>query len=84
MNKEIKCPHCGEIIEKEETGEPKTIRPIVIGAFAGLGVGLVFDYFYFYIGVITDYFSFMPITHLIAGVLLGMLVGWVIRERKGM
>ncbi len=77
-----RCPHCGGVIEEGEEGVKKGVKPIVIGAFTGLGIGMVFDYFYFYIGVITDYLTFMPIVHLIAGTLLGMLVGWVIRERK--
>jgi len=85
--KEIKCPHCGESIDlSTEIGssqkKTKSSRYIVIGAITGLMIGAIFDYMYFYIGVITDYFSFMPIVHLIAGTLLGMLIGWIIGEKK--
>lgn len=83
MNKaEFRCPHCGEIIASPEKGVKKSKKPIILGTIIGLMVGLVFDYFYFYIGVITDYFTFMPIVHVVAGLLLGTLVGWVIGERK--
>ena len=86
-SKEIKCPHCGETIDlvkelKSDSIKTKSSKNIFIGALTGLFIGLIFDYFYFYIGVITDYFTFMPIVHLIAGTLLGMLVGWIIGEKK--
>ena len=85
--KEIKCPHCGEAIDltKELSKAPskgKSSKHILIGAVTGLLIGMIFDYFYFYIGVITDYFTFMPIVHLIAGTLLGMLIGWILGEKK--
>ena len=78
----MKCPHCGEIIGDDPKKEVKSSKYIMKGAIIGLIVGAVFDYFYFYIGVITDFFSFMPIVHLVAGTLLGMLVGWVLGEKK--
>lgn len=85
--KEMKCPHCGESINIEseleiKQNKAKSSKHILIGAITGLTIGLIFDYFYFYIGVITDYFTFMPIVHLIAGTLLGMLVGWILGEKK--
>lgn len=79
---EFKCPNCGHLIVDERGEDIKSSKYIIKGALVGFLVGAVFDNFYFYIGVITDFFSFMPIVHLIAGTLLGSLVGWVIGERK--
>jgi len=84
--KELDCPHCGETIDlgkfNKDRNKNKSSKHIITGAFTGLVIGLIFDYFYFYIGVITDYFTFMPIVHIIAGTLLGMLVGWILGEKK--
>ena len=77
-----KCPHCGEQVREEFTNEVNVKKHIIIGAITGLLIGCIFDYFYFYIGVITDFFSFMPIVHIIASALLGMLIAWVIGEKK--
>ncbi len=77
-----KCQHCGQLIRQEGFEEVKVSKYLWRGAFIGLIVGAIFDYFYFYIGVITDFFSFMPIVHIIAGVLLGMLTGWIVGDRK--
>jgi len=77
-----KCQHCGQLVREEPLEEVKVSRYILRGAFIGLIVGAVFDYFYFYIGVITDFFSFMPIVHIIACILLGVLTGWIIGDRK--
>lgn len=83
MSDEIKkCSHCGQLIKEEPMPEINVKKNIITGAVIGLLVGAVFDYFYFYIGVITDFFSFMPIVHLIAGALLGVLIGWAIGEKK--
>lgn len=77
-----KCQQCGQLIKQEALKEVKISKYILRGAIIGLIVGAIFDYFYFYIGVITDFFSFMPIVHIIAGVLVGMLTGWIIGDRK--
>lgn len=77
-----KCHQCGQLIKQEALKEVKISKYILRGAIIGLIVGAIFDYFYFYIGVITDFFSFMPIVHIIAGVLVGMLTGWIIGDRK--
>ena len=77
-----KCQQCGQLIKQEPLEEVKISKYILRGAIIGLIVGAIFDYFYFYIGVITDFFSFMPIVHIIAGVLVGMLTGWIIGDRK--
>lgn len=77
-----KCQHCGQLIRDEALEDVKVSKYLLRGAIIGLVVGAVFDYFYFYIGVITDFFSFMPIVHIIAGVLLGMLTGWIVGDRK--
>ncbi|MBE9535611.1 MAG: hypothetical protein IMF07_00385 [Proteobacteria bacterium] len=77
-----KCQQCGQLIKQEGLKEVKISKYILRGAIIGLIVGAIFDYFYFYIGVITDFFSFMPVVHIIAGVLVGMLTGWIIGDRK--
>lgn len=81
-SKQSICPHCGKEIRDEFINKINIKKHITLGAATGLIIGCIFDYFYFYIGVITDFFSFMPIVHIIAGTLLGMLIGWVIGEKK--
>ena len=81
-NNSFKCPHCGQLIKSEAEIDIKVSKYVIRGAIIGFIVGAIFDNFYFYIGVITDFFTFMPIIHLVAGALLGMLVGWVIGEKK--
>ena len=79
---EIKCPHCGQPVFEKKGYTVQTTKYKLIGAVVGLLTGLVFDYFYFYIGVITDFFSVMPLIHIIACVLIGILAGWIYGEKK--
>ncbi len=77
-----KCSQCGQLIRGELTPFINVKLHLTWGGIIGLIAGAVFDYFYFYIGVITDFFSFMPITHIIACVLIGILAGWIVGEKK--
>lgn len=77
-----RCRHCGQLIREEFIPQINMKSHLISGGIIGLIVGAVFDYFYFYIGVITDFFSFMPIVHIIAGVIIGVLSGWIVGEKK--
>ena len=77
-----KCRHCGQLIREEFSPSINMKMHLIVGGITGLIVGGVFDYFYFYIGVITDYFGFMPLTHILACVLIGALAGWIVGEKK--
>lgn len=73
------CPACGQIIKDKKSG---LLLPSIIGTVIGVLVAVIFNNYYFAGSGFTDP---MPLTHLIAGFILGatggMIFGLATRNR---
>lgn len=63
------CPACGQVIKEKRSG---FFLPSLIGAIIGILVAAVFNAYYF---AGSGFLDPMPMTHLIAGLILGITGG---------
>jgi hypothetical protein len=72
-----RCPTCGRPLKNNKGW----VGPAVIGALAGLGVGVGFVAYWF--GTFAGFFHTMALIHEIAGTLLGILTGLIVWKWRG-
>lgn len=73
------CPTCGQVIKEKKGG---LILPTIIGIVVWVLIAIGFNKYYF---AGSGFWDPMPVTHLIAGVILGitsgLIVGFLMRKK---
>lgn len=69
MDEKKICPSCGQVIKDKKRG---LLIPTIIGIVIWLCIVIAFNIYYF---AGSAFWDPMPITHLIAGLLLGIFTG---------
>jgi len=73
------CPTCGQVIKEKKGG---LILPTIIGTVVWVLIAIAFNMYYF---AGSGFWDPMPVTHLIAGVILGitsgLIVGLIMRKK---
>lgn len=73
------CPTCGQVIKEKKGG---LILPTIIGTVVWVLIAIAFNMYYF---AGSGFWDPMPVTHLIAGVILGitsgLIIGFIIRKK---
>ena len=73
------CPTCGQEIKGKKG---KLLIPTIIGIIVWVGIAIAFNIYYF---AGSGFWDPMPLTHLVAGVFLGiftgLLCGFIMRKK---